>query len=164
MSSPSSEITQQRVDELFDLIDSSVSACNRDHVRKRINDLLTKLNELDAHESKDTDPAHVSLARRAQEIMTLNVNKPLTIPQIAHECSTSPTMLKQTFRAVMGVPIYQWYRSYRIGMAQELLEGTDLPIAQISAAVGYTNPSKFAKAFREEVGETPREWRAARGL
>ena len=156
--------SEYRIDELFDQLDSTLTLCDRNHVRHRIDGLLLKLNELDAQDLKDTSLSRVALVKRAKEVMTLNVRKPLTITQIARECSTSPSMLKQTFRAVMGMPIYQWYRAYRVGIAQGFLESTDLPIAQIAAAVGYSNPSKFSKAFREEVGKSPREWREIHGI
>ena len=49
-------------------------------------------------------------------------------------------------------------------LAAEALLESDLPIAEVAASVGYSNPSKFAKAFADTMGSTPREWRAVGGL
>ena len=130
----------------------------------RTANLVAKLNELDAANFRDTNEDHALLVRQAQLIMAENLSKPLTINEMSRLCNTSPTMLKQTFRAVVGMPIYQWYRKYRMTHAKDLLERTALPIAQIASAVGYANPSKFAKAFSNEIGETPHAWRAKRRL
>ena len=37
--------------------------------------------------------------------------------------------------------------------------GLRVPIAEISAQVGYTRPSRLAAMFRKETGETMRAWR-----
>ena len=34
-------------------------------------------------------------------------------------------------------------------------------VAQVAAEVGYSNPSKFAKAFSTCLGMTPHEWRSS---
>ena len=160
MPDASRNVISSQVDELFDQVESLLDRCDSAHVRTRTTELVAKLNELDAANHRDTDDDHAALARQSQRIMMDNISKPLTINEISHLCNTSPTMLKQTFRAVIGTPIYQWYRKYRMTHAKELLERTALPIAQIASAVGYVNPSKFAKAFNDEIGETPHAWRA----
>lgn len=151
---------EEDVDRLFDRIERALGDNPDDHARSRIAKLQRIVDESSANMGPDASDAHVELTRQAMEIMTSNVRTPLTIAQISHECNVSPTLLKQTFKAIVGVPVYQWYRSHRLERACALLSETELPIAQISAAVGYSNSSKFAKAFREETGLSPREWRA----
>lgn len=106
---------------------------------------------------------HVRVALRAQQEMTRDVSQPKTIPTLAAICGTSPTVLKEAFRETFGVPIYTWYREYRVHLAADALLESDLSIAEVAASVGYSNPSKFTKAFADTMGTTPREWRAAGG-
>ena len=47
----------------------------------------------------------------------------------------------------------------RTAKACELLENTDLSIAQISEKVGYPNVSYFCQSFREYYGMTPQKYR-----
>ncbi|QOY59797.1 AraC family transcriptional regulator [Thermophilibacter immobilis] len=105
--------------------------------------------------------AHEDIACRAQRAMTQNLRLPKTIDGLAGECHTSPTVLKQSFREVFGVSVYQWYRSYRIRRAAEMLSADSrLTVSEAAAAVGYSSHSKFSRAFGAVIGETPSAWRA----
>lgn len=107
---------------------------------------------------------HLRIALLAQQEMLRDVSRPKTIPTLAAACGTSPTVLKESFREAFGVPIYTWYREYRVRLAADALLAGDLPVSEVAASVGYSNPSKFAKAFQDTMGTTPREWRAMRGV
>ena len=43
-----------------------------------------------------------------------------------------------------------------------LLITTDLPVSEISAAVGILDNSYFSRIFRKQTGMTPREYRSIR--
>lgn len=112
----------------------------------------------------DEAPAHAALARRARRIMAAHLSEPLDIRALARALGVSPTVLKESFREEFGAPVGTWYRSYRMGFAVHLLERGDLSIAEIARAVGYVSPSKFARAFADEKGASPSEWRRLRHL
>lgn len=105
-------------------------------------------------------PTHDEIARRAQEVLTRDLSHPLTIPATAQLCDTSATVLKQAFRETFGQPVHEWYRDCRMREAARLLETTSYSVAQVASEVGYSNPSKFSKAFCECMGSTPCVWRA----
>jgi AraC-like DNA-binding protein len=46
-------------------------------------------------------------------------------------------------------------------MACQLLETTQLPVMEISDALGYSNPAAFTRAFLRWTGVGPQEWRKA---
>ncbi|MBS1214539.1 MAG: hypothetical protein H6R26_3156 [Proteobacteria bacterium] len=48
----------------------------------------------------------------------------------------------------------------RCEIAQQLLGSTQMPITEISAALGYAENSVFTRAFRRWAGTTPAAWRA----
>lgn len=48
----------------------------------------------------------------------------------------------------------------RFGIARQLLEDTDLPLVEISAALDFSEPAAFTRAFRRWSGATPSDWRA----
>ena len=50
----------------------------------------------------------------------------------------------------------------RADLAAEMLEDTDLTLAEIATALGYSAPSNFARAFERWTGRSPTELR--RGL
>ena len=47
----------------------------------------------------------------------------------------------------------------RFKKAAELLNNSDMPIDEISVAVGYLNPSSFRRKFKQETGLTPLQFR-----
>lgn len=48
----------------------------------------------------------------------------------------------------------------RFEIARQLLQDTQVSLAQISAALGYSEASAFTRAFRRWSGQTPTAWRA----
>ena len=48
----------------------------------------------------------------------------------------------------------------RFEIARQLLQDTRVPLGEIAAALGYSEASAFARAFRRWSGHTPTEWRA----
>ncbi len=60
-----------------------------------------------------------------------------------------------TFRELLGEVRRAW--------AQQLLRDSDVPVVSIAAALGYTDPAAFTRAFRRWCQTTPSAWRAARG-
>jgi AraC family transcriptional regulator len=49
----------------------------------------------------------------------------------------------------------------RLEKAQELLGGTDLPLAEIALATGFSDQSHFSRRFRDHLGTTPSAFRRA---
>jgi AraC-like DNA-binding protein len=48
----------------------------------------------------------------------------------------------------------------RFEIARQLLQDTQVPLAQIAAALGYSEASAFTRAFRRWSGQTPTAWRS----
>ena len=49
----------------------------------------------------------------------------------------------------------------RFQIARQLLSNTDMAFVDIAAALNYTDPSTFSRAFRSWAGTTPSRWRTA---
>ncbi|MGY2050690.1 AraC family transcriptional regulator [Methylobacterium sp. JK268] len=48
----------------------------------------------------------------------------------------------------------------RFEIARQLVDHTDIPFAQIAAALGFSEASAFTRAFRRWSGQSPTSWRA----
>jgi len=51
----------------------------------------------------------------------------------------------------------------RFGLARQLLLDTELPVMEIAAALHYSDPNVFSRAFRNWAGASPRQWRDHKG-
>ncbi|WP_414473898.1 AraC family transcriptional regulator [Microvirga sp. M2] len=49
----------------------------------------------------------------------------------------------------------------RFEIARQLLEDTVVPLSEIAAVLGYSEPSAFTRAFRRWSGKTPTAWRGS---
>ena len=76
----------------------------------------------------------------------------------------SAVYLSSVFKEDTGKNIKRVITDVRMEKARTLLCGTNLPIADVAAQVGYHNPNYFSKLFRQETGLTPNEYRAQEGL
>lgn len=47
----------------------------------------------------------------------------------------------------------------RLELAQRLMRHSDLPMADIAAALGYAEPAIFSRFFKRRTGQTPTDWR-----
>lgn len=53
----------------------------------------------------------------------------------------------------------RFIRMIRLKRAKQLLDNTDYTVSEILYQVGFTNPSYFAKCFKQQFGISPSEYR-----
>lgn len=123
----------------------------------RVSELLRLVRGEGAHGRRAG--ARREVAYEARAAMDGSLAAPLTIPQLADACATSPTVLKEAFREEFGLPVYEWCRRLRMLRASELLCAGDAAVGEVARAVGYSNASKFARAFNECMGASPSVYR-----
>lgn len=99
--------------------------------------------------------------RRAVEFMHSQLDRELSIEEIAAAAYLSPFHFSRLFKKLTGATPHAYLANLRIARAQTLLAETDLSITQIAARVGYSSSSHFTKSFRQATGLTPREFRSA---
>lgn len=123
--------------------------------------LLLEANvlEVDEHPKRCISRAQASIAREAHRYLMDNLQERITTQNLAKVLSTSPTQLKEGFRAVYGTSIQTFIREQRIHAAALLLKQTDMKVRDIAEQFGYINVSKFSSAFQTVTGMTPTEYR-----
>ena len=82
----------------------------------------------------------------------------ITLADVAKHFWVSQSTITQTFRNKMGVSFYRCVTQRRLIAAKSLiLQG--LPLEQINEKVGFTDYSTFYRAFKQEFGISPRQYR-----
>lgn len=85
---------------------------------------------------------------------------PQHINRLAALAAVSRRTLERRARRHLGRGIAAELRRRRIGLAQELLGGTTLPVAEVARRTGFRDNAELTRAFRRELGVTPSRWRA----
>ena len=89
--------------------------------------------------------------------------EPLTVAEVARAIGTSTRQLQRVFDEVGGRSFRAHVAAVRMDRAREMLLDHGGTVRSIAAAVGYSQPAQFAKAFRRHHGVSPSELRAGRG-
>lgn len=78
--------------------------------------------------------------------------------QLADLFSLSQRSLRRHL-AHEGITLKTLVTEARAMVAQQLLTQTHMPLAEIAAALHYSDPTAFSRAFRSATGESPTHWR-----
>ncbi|HEY7127752.1 MAG TPA: AraC family transcriptional regulator [Ktedonobacterales bacterium] len=93
------------------------------------------------------------------EFIREHLSEPLSLDTLAQQVGFSPYHFARLFRQAMGASLHQFVLRQRLARAQQLLEQTDLPLAQVALACGFAHQSHLTQVFKEQVGCTPRTYR-----
>lgn len=105
------------------------------------------------------DRTALARARQAIEENLDTVLPNATLCQLAY---ISESKLTRLFKRVEGTTPQEYARRLRMERARDLLEQSDLPLAEVARACGFKRQGSFSEAFRERYGCTPRAFRTAR--
>jgi AraC family transcriptional regulator len=98
--------------------------------------------------------------RRVTEYIQQNLDKDLTLAELAAVVYMSPYHFARLFKDSTGVPPHRFVVRQRIAHARACLATAELSIAQIARLVGFRNPSHFTTVFRRALGITPGAYRS----
>jgi AraC-like DNA-binding protein len=103
-------------------------------------------------------PSLTAAARVRQKLRPmLQMGQP-SMGHMAEDLGIHPRTLRRRL-AEEGATFEALRDEIRFAIARELLEMTNLPVADISAAISFAAPGIFTDAFRSWTGMTPVEWR-----
>lgn len=98
----------------------------------------------------------INRVMEVEALLTQDVFKPSPfISELAKMVHISETKLKNDFKSVYGMPIYQYFQKARMNAAKEVLQTGKYSIKQVAQEMGYINLSNFSIAFRKEFGMLP---------
>lgn len=106
-----------------------------------------------------SSPGERRLALRTRDYLDVSSVSPLTIADIANVVGASPAHVQRTFRAHVGTSIVSYIHARRLQHARTLLQTTDLSIAEIAFACGFSSQSYFTRLFTREMETTPTRFR-----
>lgn len=93
------------------------------------------------------------------EFVLKHLSERLSVEQIAAQAGMSPRTLSRWCRKNLGESPAGLVRRLRLAEARRLLEETPLPLKEITAQTGLGDPSTLWRAFTNDLGVTPAEYR-----
>src|SRR5262245_1335569 len=97
--------------------------------------------------------------RRAIEFISENLSNDVSLIEIAGAADMSPYHFARSFKHSTGLAPHQFLTRRRVEFAKELLAGTEMPLVEISYAVGFQSQSHFTTLFKRVTGMTPGVYR-----
>ena len=89
-----------------------------------------------------------------------HLQQPMTLEQVARNCSVTPWHLTRAFGTVIGKSLMRYVRSRRLTEAARQLASGATDILTVALDHGYGSHEAFTRAFKEEFHRTPEEVRA----
>jgi len=155
----------------FEFVKSALACKTNNYLLKPINfeelqDTLLSIQQELTRNLDDLSDMAGSESMSAKEIATLvkeyiskNYPQSVNLSEIASRFGISLPYLTKIFVKFFGVSPHKYLISHRINNSKTLLRTTEYSIKQIAEMVGYADQFHFSKSFKQEVGETPMEFR-----
>lgn len=112
----------------------------------------------DQYEATYYAKEQIEIIKRIRQELIENLDKKLSIEELLRKEPMSKVTFQAIFKQIYGDTPYAHIKKYKMIWQAVYLQETDQSITQIAGELGYSNISKFAKAFQEVV------WNASKGL
>ena len=160
------ELTPRLSDEIKKRLDILIEECEQTpelwetRAALYVTDILLLLyrdNEEAFSRNKDTSATHTVI--KIQEYIAQNYEREILLKDLAEKYYISEFYLSRMFKEVTGYGFKEYLILYRLNEAKKLLCSTNLSVADICHAVGYSNVNHFIRIFRQHEGISPLKYR-----
>ena len=139
---------------------------NRAELAAKVSNLLELRNGWqqrfdDPHELPELDeenPEDAFIARFRDEIMSRIEQSDLQVTDVCRIIGMSRTQLHNKIKALTGMSTTIFIRDIRLREASKLLRGGKYNVSEVAYDVGFSDPSYFARVFKESYGVAPSEY------
>lgn len=125
-------------------------------LRERL-DYITRLIVMEclfSHRAEETN----RIAAEAAAWIAANRDVPLKAEEVAAHFGYNPNYLCRLFKACYGQSLKEYIDTVRLDHIKSLLLTTDMPLAAVATAVGFSDYKYFLKFFKYHEGITPTEF------
>lgn len=100
-----------------------------------------------------------SVVRTCEDWLGSHFREADAIKRVVALANTPERTLKRRFKTATGTTLIDYLQNVRVEEAKRLLESGQMPVEEISVAVGYEDQSFFRRLFKRSTGLTPRDYR-----
>ena len=99
------------------------------------------------------------LIRSVVNYINQHLSSELSLATLASEFGKNASYLSSEFKKEVGDTLTTYINKHRILASLRYFNTTDMSVAEVSNAVGYTDMGYFSRLFRKYVGQSPREYK-----
>jgi|SRR6516225_5334927 AraC family transcriptional regulator len=97
--------------------------------------------------------------RRVHDYIVTHLDQKITNDTLAQIAGLSTAHFCTVFKQTEGMSPHHYVLQFRVRRTQQLLASTEMSVAEIADAVGFSNQSHWIQSFRKIVGVTPGGYR-----
>jgi AraC-like DNA-binding protein len=125
-------------------------------------ELLAGLAALTLQELHPKEKA-TGTAQRARAIIESEIQRPLTILDLASRLRVSVDHLREQFQGTYGEAPKRYLHRCRMLAAKELLKSSNMAVQEVAKLCGFPDPLYFSRSFHQSTGYSPSQWRQRDG-
>ncbi len=116
--------------------------------------------DIDVRQASSKNNSNLLRLAPVLDKMNTDYNTDLDIEKMAKLVNMSYSYFSRLFKATVGRSFSEHLNFIRITEAEQLLLDTEMSVADIALAVGFTNSSYFIAQFRNQYHVTPKQYRS----
>ena len=110
-------------------------------------------------------PANLQELERLEKMLnylTMHFTEVISLQDLADQVHLSREVCCRLFKKMTGKTITGYLEEYRVNKSFSLVQSGQYSMTQITEMVGFSNPSRFASAFRKRFGCNPGEYNSVK--
>jgi LacI family transcriptional regulator len=88
-----------------------------------------------------------------------HAHEPIQVVDVVGAAAVSRSVLDNLFKQHIGHSIHREIKKFRIKEIKRMLLETDFPVSKIAALLGFTEPNKLSRYFKDQTGTSPIAYR-----
>ena len=110
-------------------------------------------------------PANLQELERLEKMLNylnMHFTEVISLQDLANQVHLSREVCCRLFKKMTGKTITGYLEEYRVNKSFSLVQSGQYSMTQITEMVGFSNPSRFASAFRKRFGCNPGEYNSVK--
>jgi len=154
--------TPQNLLHIFDELYEAKGKESATYFRIKILELLyhvQKLRSEDRYAAVYYSKEHIEIVKRARKLLIGDLETKIPLESLIAGENISMVTFQAIFKQIYGDSPYTHLKKYKMNCAAVRLREGKESISEIAVSLGYSNASKFSKAFQDVFGLLPKDYR-----
>lgn len=154
--------TPENLHHIFDELYEAKGKESATYFRIKILELLyhvQKLRSEDRYAADYYSKEHIEIVKRARKLLIGDLETKIPLESLIAGENISMVTFQAIFKQIYGDSPYTHLKKYKMNCAAVRLREGKESISEIAVSLGYSNASKFSKAFQDVFGLLPKDYR-----